>query len=324
MGRSPGSMGHIQLDQLRAVDAWVDEAVAAGDIVVFAGHHNWLSLGLPSRILLRGLMAKLRHPLVYLSAHTHRGFWAEHRLLSRNPLLELNVSSLSDWPLAYRRISFAYDTAANRLRVRAEILPQAGRPIASYDDLLAAWEAQACGKSGVSVERLRREDHEIVREQRESRGSLISWLLSAIPACEGCDRILYDHAQAYQDAMLHALLQTHYDILGERSGLSAPSLPAWCGDKGFVACAGNLLGERSTDFRSHVDLFRRKATLVAAMNDHLDGLQAPQAKAYMTCRAVLAAKIDYDMTEESHRNLRDEDKRRAEQFFRIEASVGRE
>jgi hypothetical protein len=31
----------------------------------------------------------------------------------RQPLLELNVSSLSDWPIAYRRISFAWNEAAS-------------------------------------------------------------------------------------------------------------------------------------------------------------------------------------------------------------------
>ena len=28
-------------------------------------------------------MSRLDHPLVYLSAHTHAGFWAVHRALSR-------------------------------------------------------------------------------------------------------------------------------------------------------------------------------------------------------------------------------------------------
>ena len=76
------------------------------------------------------------------------------------------------------------------------------------------------------------------------------------------------------------------------------------------------------DFRSNVAVFRRKAELVATMNDFLDRLEEPKAKAYMTCRAVVAAKIDFDATDESRTDNRGEDKRRAEQFFRIEASVG--
>ena len=38
--------------------------------------------------------------------------------------------------------------------------------------------------------------------------------------------------------------------------------------------------------------------------------------------AVVAAKIDFDATDENRTDNRGEDKRRAEQFFRIEASVG--
>jgi hypothetical protein len=34
----------------------------------------------------------------------------------------------------------------------------------------------------------------------------------------------------------------------------------------------------------HVDLFRRKAALAAATNDHTDRLDHPEAKAYMTSR----------------------------------------
>jgi hypothetical protein len=152
MGRSPGTTGHIHPDQIQVVRDWVIEAVITGDIVVFAGHHNWSNLGLPSRLLLRNLMSILRHPLVYLSAHTHRGFWAVHTLLALRPVLELNVSSLSDWPIGYRRISFAIDEQANRLLVRGDLMPHAAAPSLTDDDLMAAWEAQTCARSGLKPE----------------------------------------------------------------------------------------------------------------------------------------------------------------------------
>jgi hypothetical protein len=68
--------------------------------------------------------------------------------------------------------------------------------------------------------------------------------------------------------------------------------------------------------------FRRKAELVDLLGSHLDELQDPQARAYMTCRAVHAAKIDYDLTPDDRRAHRSESVRQAEQFFRVEASVG--
>jgi hypothetical protein len=323
MGRSPGSVGHVRPDQVEAVSAWVDEAILDGDIVVFAGHHNWGSLGLPSRGLLRALMARVDHPLVYLSAHTHGGFWAEHRALARKPLLELNVSSLSDWPIAYRRISFAWDESARRLLVRGELWPHRGTPSASFADLLAAWEAETCGRSGVAPALIHEFDVAVVRRQRESRGTVIEWLMSAVgPECEPCEQILYEHAQAYQDAMLQTLLQSVAAVRSIGAQIPAAALPAWCGERDFVRCAGDLMASKPADYAGSVMLFRRKAALVGAVNDALDRVADPGARAYMTCRAVQAAKIDFDATDDDHNANRGEAKRRAEQFFRIEASVG--
>lgn len=322
-GRSPGSMGHIRADQFEIIDAWVGEAIGRGDIVVFAGHHNWNSLALASRSMLRAVMARLDHPLVYLSAHTHAGFWAVHRALARRPLLELNVSSLSDWPIAYRRISFDYDEAARRLRVRGELMPYGDKPNASYADLIAAWEKETCAKSGLPSVTLRELDRDIVMKQRLSRGSLIEWLLAALdPESDGAALTMYRNADAYQDTALEVLLQA--SAAARETGVALPkaTLPPWCGERDFPACAKSLMLEQPTDHRGYADLFRRKAGLVAAINDHLDRIDAPQAKAYMTCRAVQAAKIDFDATGDDRNDHRSEAKRRLEHFFLIEASVG--
>ena len=323
MGRSPGDRGHIHPDQIAAVEKWVDEAIARGDLVIFSGHHNWRSLGLGSRSMLRRLMGKLDHPLVYLSAHTHRGFWAEHRALANQPLLEMNVSSLSDWPIAYRRISFAYDVAAKRLQVKADLLPRGDLPTSSYADLLAAWERQTCGASGISIDHLKQEDQALVKQQRESRGSLIEWLMQYLgPVCENCEESLYVHAQKYQDELLETLIEVSNDLGRDSHQLHELKLPAWCAGQDYVDCTRKLMTEKAQDFQANLDLFRRKATLVALLNDHLDDLDSHRAKAYMTCRAVQAAKIDFDATDDDRNRDRGEDKRRAEQLFRIEASVG--
>jgi hypothetical protein len=83
-----------------------------------------------------------------------------------------------------------------------------------------------------------------------------------------------------------------------------------------------LLSERADTLAGQVELFRRKAALVALFNDHLDDLTSQRTRAYMTCRAVQEAKADFDATPEDSNNDRGEEKRRAEQFFRIDASVG--
>jgi hypothetical protein len=323
MGRSPGSIGHVHPGQVRAVTKWVLEASRNDDIVVFAGHHNWGSLGLPTRILLRRLMSNLRHPLVYLSAHTHRGFWAVHTTFDRRPLLELNVSSLSDWPIGYRRISFAYDETAERLLVRGELLPRQGRPVETDADLLAAWEAEVCADLGIGSDALRQEDRFLVMRQRESRGSIVQWALAALgPFCETCEEPLYDHAQAYLDAMLDAVLQLTRDLGNSEHALYEVSLPAWCGDTDFIDCTKALRVRRAEGFADNVALFRRKAMMADLLASHLDQLTSPRAAAYMSCRAVQAAKIDFDVTDDARNSHRGEAKRRAEQFFRVEASVG--
>lgn len=327
MGRSPGTTGHIHPDQIQVVRDWVIEAVIAGDIVVFAGHHNWSNLGLPSRLLLRNLMSILRHPLVYLSAHTHRGFWAVHTLLALRPVLELNVSSLSDWPIGYRRISFAIDEQANRLLVRGDLMPHAAAPSLTDDDLMAAWEAQTCARSGLKPEFLRIHDAALVKRQRDSRGSIIEWLLQELSSrCEDgeCQQVVFQNAQSYQDALLLALIQVDQHLGVDAHALHQVELPRWCHGADFSVCAASLMDERATDFKSHVNLFRRKAGLVDVVSNHLDDISTPEAKAYMTCRAVQAARIDFDATDDKRKDYRSEANRRAEHFFRIEASVGME
>jgi hypothetical protein len=273
--------------------------------------------------MLRELMSGLTHPLVYLSAHTHRGFWAVHRALDRRPLLELNVSSLSDWPIAYRRIRIAYDAVANRLKVEGELMPAGERPHASDADLLAAWQAQTCERAGFRPDYLRMVEKGLVERQRATRGGLLTWLREELTGeCADCELDRYARANAYQDEMLLALIETGLHLGPAAAPLAAARLPAHCGRASWYRCASRLLAEAPTDLAGQRALFRRKAALVEVIADRLDDLEAPEAKAYMTCRAVQAAKVDFDETPDDRNVNRGEAKRRAEQFFRVDASVG--
>ena len=265
-GYSPGSMGHVHPDQISAISHWVAQAARRGDIVVFAGHHNWRSLGLPTRILLRDVMENLDHPLVYLSAHTHRGFWAVHRALASKPLLELNVSSLSDWPIAWRRISFAYDEQAQRLLVRADLMPSGPQPSASDADLLAAWQTQTCEASGFAPAYLRSLDMAVVQRQRDSRGDLIEWIWEELdPDCETCELTRYRHAQEYQDEMLATLLQVRLHLGADAPELPGMKLPSWCDGKTYFGCVSGLLAVT----RSPYGVVRELPGTRAMMNDLL-------------------------------------------------------
>jgi hypothetical protein len=319
---SPGDIGSVDADQVAAIAPWIAESVNAGDIVVFAGHHNWLQLSPISRYRLASLMDRLDHPLVYLSAHTHRGFWAMHRVGGR-PLLELNVSSLSDWPLAYRRVSFQFDARANRLKVVGELLPKLDGSPQSDTELLLAWTRSTCAKAGVPVATLTAEEIASVRAQKAARGALWEWLAAHFgESCESCMRLLYDHAHSYQEQLLATIAQMEADIGAEDARLQIVEMPPYCGDQGVTACAATLRQRSAESLPDHIAGFRQKARLVDRVNEHLDNLTHPRAKAYMACRAVIGAKTDFDETPEADTPGRGEDVRRAQDFFRVEATVG--
>src|SRR5262249_41486374 len=92
-------------------------------------------------------------PAVYLSAHTHQGWWRVHRLPHDRALLELNVGSLADWPIAYRLLTFDYLPSERRLRIVARLQPTAPDASAygaetarnTASKLRQAWLSQVCG-----------------------------------------------------------------------------------------------------------------------------------------------------------------------------------
>ncbi|MCM5570077.1 hypothetical protein M6I34_06120 [Burkholderiaceae bacterium FT117] len=319
---SPGHIGHVRADQLEAIAPWLDEARRAGDIVVLAGHHNWNQLSFGSQFRITALVSDLDHPLVYLSAHTHRGFWATHRIGERS-LLELNVSSLSDWPIAYRRVSFALDEKAKRLKVRAEIMPNDGGGVQSDVDILRAWESQVCAASGYSAFVAELESLHVVKAQRDARGTLLEWLFEGLGEwCRPCQQALYESGMRYQDALLETAYQLHADFSDRLPEVAAMRVPSTCGTQSLPACIVGLRSETPRDLEGTIELFRRKAGLVDALNHQFDGLKDPRVRAYMACRAVVAARTDYDLTPDSRRVGRGEENRRRMDFFRIEATVG--
>lgn len=319
---SPGDIGHVQDDQVEAIAPWIEESRRRGDIVVFAGHHNWAQLSLASHVRLASLLDTLDHPLVYLSAHTHRGFWAEHRLAGRL-LLELNVSSLSDWPIAYRRVSFHLDEAANRIKVVGELMPNRGSPPGDDAELALAWQEAACHPSGVPMASLAMEDLSLVKRQKQSRGTLLEWIYEGLGEnCESCVATMYEHAHRYQDQMLEAIRQAHEDLGPDALGFANLRLPGFCAGLSLPTCIASIRAQADDGFEASVTAFRRKAHLVDAVNAHLDDVKLPRAKAYMACRAVLAVKFDFDETPEENTPGKSERERRAKHFFRTEATVG--
>ena len=319
---SPGHIGHVREDQLEAIAPWLEQAEREGDIVVFAGHHNWNQLSFGSQFRIGTVIRRLKHPLVYLSAHTHRGYWAAHRVGSRS-LLELNVSSLSDWPVVYRRVEFLFDEAAQRLKVVARIMPDAGKSPESDVDIMRAWESSVCAQSGYSAFAAEQETLFVVRAQREARGTLTDWLYQGLGEwCASCLRGMYESGMRYQDTLLETIEQLHFDFAERLPEVAALRAPASCGEGTVPECIARLRAASAGDLSGTIRLFRQKAEVVDALNQQFDTLKDPRVRAYMTCRAVVSARTDYDLTPDAHRAGRGEQNRRRMDFFRTEATVG--
>ncbi len=321
-GDSPGDTGRVLDGQARIIDAYVQEAQRAGEIVIFAGHHSWNQLDIESRNRLATIMERVDNPLVYISAHTHEGWWAMHRLRNRS-LLELNVSSLADWPIAYRRIGFAYDPAAKRIKVSADLMPMLKSPPRNDQEILDAWVQQTCTEVEVPLEKIARRDHAIVTAQRESRGTLFDWAFSSFEGISDAARLnLYEHAHRYIDGLLDVIMSTHGDLGGQVPELEDVVVPGFCVAGSVKACAAALPTMQHTDLATSVESYRKKAFFAYTVSEQWDDIQDPRAKAYMTCRAAIAAKDDFDMTPEDKRPGSTEERRRSRDFFRVDATVG--
>jgi hypothetical protein len=319
---SPGDTGRLLEGQARIIEAYVEEAKRADEIVIFAGHHSWRQLEMGSRNRLAKIMEGVDNPLVYISAHTHEGWWAMHRIGSRS-LLELNVSSLADWPIAYRRIFFAYDPAAKRIKVSADLMPMLQSPPQNDNEILDAWVQQACTEVQVPLEQIARRDLTIVKAQRDSRGTLIDWAFSSFEGISDAARLnLYEHAHSYIDGLLDVVMSTHGDLGGQVPELEEVQVPGFCVAGSVKACAAALLSMQHNDLPTSIESYRKKAFFAYTIGEQWDDIQDPRAKAYMTCRAAISAKDDFDMTPPDRRPGTTEERRRSRDFFRTEATVG--
>jgi len=163
----------------------------------------------------------------------------------------------------------------------------------------------------------------VVEQQREARGTLMQWLYEGLgESCESCMQLLYESGMRYQDALLEAIDELYQDFFAEVPEVRVLRAPASCGTDPLVVCMARLRNARAADLNGTIALFRKKAELVAAVDDQLDDIEDPRVRNYMACRAVVAAKLDYDLTPDDKRRGRGEANRRHQDFFRTEATVG--
>jgi hypothetical protein len=175
---NPGSRGYIGCDQREALRAMIERR--RDHLLIFAGHHHWLSIHPADRSALLDVLKATGQPLVYLSAHTHEGFWRKH-YEAETSVLEFNVSSLADWPVAYRQLQFSIDSPGNRVRVSAGVHPMVDKSSAGLGEgkpLLEGWKRAAC-EGALAITEVEAADvmvKRIVQSHREQRGNLLHTL----------------------------------------------------------------------------------------------------------------------------------------------------
>ena len=169
---NPGNMGYLLDNQIQALSAMI-AAQKDNEIIIFGGHHPWDALSPDSKAKLAAALAGVKNPLVYISAHTHTGYWRRHLADGRN-LLELNVSSLADWPIAFRELQVESTSDRKMLRIDAKLngvsfqATAEGKQPSPSAQLVADWE-QHCKDLPVTFDRLRQRHSEIVARHREAR-----------------------------------------------------------------------------------------------------------------------------------------------------------
>lgn len=91
-------------------------------------------------------------------------------------------------------------------------------------------------------------------------------------------------------------------------------------------CVAMLLSASPADLMlpASIELFHGKAQLVDMVNRQLDDLKTYRVKAYMTCRAAISTKYDFDLTAANRVQTGTESERRDRRFFLTEATVGME
>jgi hypothetical protein len=113
---SIGDWGNVYSDQINSAKALLSK-IDDKDIVIFSGHHPWESLDSNTQDRLVELFKTRKHAIVYVSAHTHSGYWARHDLGDNLKMLELNISSLADWPIASKALKISASSDGRVIRI---------------------------------------------------------------------------------------------------------------------------------------------------------------------------------------------------------------
>ncbi len=134
--RDAGSTGSVLDDQVEVVERWIRSA--EGELFVLFGHHPLDELDGRAWARLDALISRNPTVVLYVSAHTHRGWVREHSLAG-GPFIELNLASMTDPPNEVRDLqllahegSVFFDSEANPGIESPECLAEWTAPAGEY------------------------------------------------------------------------------------------------------------------------------------------------------------------------------------------------
>jgi hypothetical protein len=150
IGVNAGISGEIGKDQFDTARRWLADKIGQGHIWAFIGHHPYKSFRKRSADEMEDLR-KIAGVHVYVSAHTHHGSYIVQGPDAARPgadpdgpdnWLEMNIGSITDWPQAYRSLSFF--KYADRVGMRSARFTLLDDLFANYgaEDRRPEWEAK--------------------------------------------------------------------------------------------------------------------------------------------------------------------------------------
>jgi hypothetical protein len=253
----------------------------------------------------------VKNPVVYISAHTHSGFWKQHDIGNGRHLLELNVSSLADWPVAFRTLQVRATPDRKLLQIDAPVNGIAGElrtpwgQLSSSARLIAQW-SDHCKDLGFDFEKLRLAHWQVVDLHREARQDWTMLIDATIT--DYVRGVTADSWDNYVDKLND--MERGAEALGLAGDLNpdfgkriAPviaeihqtsGLTTACNPLKLRQCAVDSLNKIKKDMETG-DVrryYERLSPLIAKAQDVIDATPSDEERTYLACSAVAAAFSD--------------------------------
>lgn len=315
--RNPGFMGYVSADQRLAISRMLQESNE--EVIVIAGHHDWKHIWPGDREAIARSVHDLGRPIVYLSAHTHTGFWMDHMTSFGAPVLELNVSSLADWPLASRVVRFKRSLDGKNIAVEAGVSPQVkDDAIGNKGALLQAWERASCAAAmkqvhpTTSFEMLSNDVRSLVVSHRRGRASFMDTLkvgsvtvlsiagLVEKSSSETWTRAMYvDAINDLRHALRAASLAAHANPdFAQALFDSNDQLRTGCGAASLGDCVDQQLKE-AEKLKQTRKVFDAMFLTYRPVSIAISKVHEPKRVSYMACLAAIGAHEDWLQSGES-------------------------